>query len=67
MRISAEFLNTGNIDVTLTITMTMRDWKSLRTSLNAKYPDWKLSAAIGEAIAALEGRVTALLPSPEEP
>lgn len=35
--------------ITLTITMPLRDWNTLRDKLPSEYPGWRLSDAIADA------------------
>jgi hypothetical protein len=35
-----------DVEVTLSITMTVKDWSTLREQLAREYPSWRLSAAI---------------------
>jgi hypothetical protein len=58
MKVDARFINADNLEVTLTVTMTLRDWKSLKESLPVKYPAWKLSEAISRVVYKLERQVT---------
>lgn len=36
----------GNIEATLKITMTVKEWEQLRDQLESSYPSWKLSGMI---------------------
>ncbi|MFM0163906.1 hypothetical protein PQR39_26265 [Paraburkholderia sediminicola] len=38
--------NPDDVQMTLTTTMTAREWKALRDQLVSTYPSWKLSTAI---------------------
>lgn len=58
MNVSAKFLNTDSVDVTITITMSMRDWKALHAELPSKWPAWKLGEHISEAVRKLESNVS---------
>lgn len=42
--------NPDSIEMTLTITMEVRDWKRLRDQLESDYPGWRLSSAIRSLI-----------------
>ena len=45
MKVSAEFLNTDNVEVSLTITMPLSSWKALRDDIDPNghwYPSGKL-------------------------
>lgn len=57
-KVTAEFISTDNVEVTMTITMPMRDWKALRDDLPTRWPAWKIGSAISQVVRALEGRVT---------
>jgi len=39
-----------DVQATLEITMSIRDWKSLKKSLAAKYPDWKVGNMIANVV-----------------
>lgn len=39
------------LEMTLKLTMPMKDWESLRDQLTRAYPSWKLSGAITEMLA----------------
>jgi hypothetical protein len=38
------------VDFTLTMTMTLGDWKHLQKQLEGAYPAWRLSAAISSMV-----------------
>ncbi|MFM0058559.1 hypothetical protein PQR64_23335 [Paraburkholderia phytofirmans] len=38
--------NPDDVQMTLKVTMTAREWKTLREQLATTYPSWKLSSAI---------------------
>lgn len=42
------------VDVTLTVTMPLGQWRALRDSLNTKYPGWAFGDMIGRAITKAE-------------
>jgi hypothetical protein len=50
--------NTDVIPVTLTITMTLGEWRQLREQMGSDYPAWKFSEAINNAAYRLERQVT---------
>jgi hypothetical protein len=50
MRITGKVQNTEDIDLTLSITMTIKEWKDLQKDLPERYPHWKLGGAITDAI-----------------
>lgn len=54
MKTTAKFINIDNLDVELTITMSVRDWRSLKGQLMDSHPSWKLSSQISEVISKLE-------------
>lgn len=43
----------SNVNVTMTITMTVADWRNLKAQLNNQYPGWKLSQAISDMVDAV--------------
>jgi hypothetical protein len=47
-----------NVPVTLTITMSLGEWKKLREQTGTQYPGWKLGELISEVVHGLEGIVT---------
>lgn len=49
MRINGQIQNTDDVEVTLSITMTMKQWKDLQKDLPERYPHWKLGSAITDA------------------
>lgn len=57
MRVTAEFLNTDAVEVTLTVTMKMGDWKELRAQLPTAYPGGYFGDRIFDAVQKLESRV----------
>ncbi|MBN3777401.1 hypothetical protein G3O06_07530 [Burkholderia sp. Ac-20345] len=38
------------VPMTLTMTMTLGEWKNLQQQLSTTYPSWKLSTNIGEMV-----------------
>lgn len=56
MRGEIEVESPDAVEVTLTLTMTLGDWKALRGSLCSKYPDWQLGNVIGQAVSKIEAR-----------
>ena len=42
--------NPDNVQMTLTVTMTAGEWKTLRDQLQTTYPSWKLSSAISNMV-----------------
>lgn len=43
-----------NVQMTLTVTMSIGDWKSLSQQLASTYPSWKLNDAIRDFVARSE-------------
>ncbi|MDN7488530.1 hypothetical protein QZM35_12550 [Burkholderia sp. AU45274] len=39
-----------DVPMTLTMTMTLGEWKKLENQLSTSYPSWKLSTNIGEMV-----------------
>ena len=48
----------GDVEVTLTMTMKVRDWRSLLSQMQASssFPSWKVKAAIAELVSKVESR-----------
>lgn len=44
--------NPDELQMTLTVTMSLRDWKIQRDQLQTSYPSWKLSGAITDMVSA---------------
>lgn len=42
--------NPDKIEMTLTITMPLADWKDLRTQMSSAYPSWAFSSAISRLV-----------------
>jgi hypothetical protein len=57
MRVNAQFINTGSVDVTLTITMPLSDWKRMSEQLPTRWPCSKLGEAINRVVRKLESNV----------
>lgn len=49
MKIQGKINDTDEVEVTLAITMTLKEWKALDEAIPAKYPFWKISSAITDA------------------
>lgn len=64
MRTTAKFLKPDDMEVELTMRMTLGDWKLLRRSLSDVWPASDLSRHIGDVVQKLEAVVWA---TPEEP
>lgn len=54
MRGSFKLSDPDKITSTLTLTMTLKEWKELRTQLTAAWPAGELSRVIGALVAASE-------------
>ncbi len=57
MKIQGEIENINDIEVTLSITMNMGEWKDLEKDLPERYPHWKLGSAITDAFLQLNRNV----------
>lgn len=59
MRTTAEFIDTDTVDLTIAITMSLRDWKALRAAIKdvTAWPTSDLKYAITEAVTRAEGRI----------
>lgn len=59
MKAEFKFENTDAVEATLSITMTLGDWKRLRKQLSSEfgaYPSWKVIGQIDKMIAEVEQR-----------
>lgn len=54
MKTEMRVADPGKVEITLTVTMPLADWKRLKADLPAAYPGWKLSEAIGSAVRSVE-------------
>ncbi len=50
MKARMTVINPDKIEATLSITMTIKDWKELRETMSNKYPAWHLRSAITDLI-----------------
>jgi len=50
MNIKGYINNQEDIEITLSITMKLQEWKSLQKDLPEHYPNWKLGSAITSAV-----------------
>ncbi|MBU9293049.1 hypothetical protein KTD18_15990 [Burkholderia multivorans] len=50
MKSEFKILRPDEVPMTLTMTMTLGEWKKLQEQLATTYPSWKLSANIGEMV-----------------
>jgi hypothetical protein len=42
--------NPAEVEVTLHVTMRLKDWQELRRQLTTSYPSWKLASIIQDAV-----------------
>lgn len=50
MKITGQFNNQEEMELTLSITMILKEWKDLQKDLPERYPHWKLGSAITDAV-----------------
>ena len=50
MNIKGRILNQDDVEVSMTITMTMKEWRDLQKDLPERWPHWKIGSAITDAI-----------------
>lgn len=50
MKTSLKVQNPDSIEMTLTVTMTLGDWKTLQRQLATPWPAWKLGEAINNMV-----------------
>jgi hypothetical protein len=50
MRTTFKICSPDEIQATLTVTMTVKEWRELRTQLVDSWPSWQLSRDIGDVI-----------------
>lgn len=50
MKTSMRVLRPDDVEMSLTVTMRLRDWTALSEQLANEYPSWELSAQIGRAV-----------------
>jgi len=50
MKIKGSLQNQDEMELTLSITMTLKEWKELQSLIPNKYPHWKLGSAITSAV-----------------
>lgn len=50
MRTAFKIEAPDDVPMTLSVTMTLRQWRELRSQLQSTYPSWKLSAVINEMV-----------------
>lgn len=66
MHVNARFLNTDQVEVSLTLTLTLYQWKRLKQQIGGveyAYPINDLRHAINAAISKLEGQVSEHVPT----
>lgn len=54
MKFEMDIKNPDEVEVSLNITMKMKEWKHLKNQLQSSYPSWKLSSIIGQVIERIE-------------
>ena len=50
MKITGKLQNQEDMELTLSITMTIKEWKELQKDLPTKYPHWKIGSAITDGV-----------------
>lgn len=50
MKITGRIQNQEDTEITLSITMKLKEWKDLQKDLPERYPHWKIGAAITDAV-----------------
>lgn len=50
MKTAFKIEDPNEVSMTLTVTMTLAQWRALQSQLQSKYPSWKLSSAITEMV-----------------
>jgi hypothetical protein len=50
MRATFQIRNPDEIEATVTVTMTIKEWRGLRGQLTRDWPSWKFGSVIGDAI-----------------
>lgn len=53
-RVTAKVLNPDNIEVTMSITMTIGHWKVLREQMGTEWPAWDVGRQIRDTISKVE-------------
>lgn len=56
--------NPDQIEATIKITMTLKEWAEMRDQLSGKHPSWQLSAAINDVLS--QGRRVFYATEPEQ-
>lgn len=54
MRGTFKLCNIDSIDASMTISMTVKEWRELRNQLSDEWPSWDLSSQISKLIAQAE-------------
>lgn len=50
MRGTAKLANVDDTSLTITLTATVKEWRTLATEMGTKYPQWQFAACIGQAL-----------------
>lgn len=50
MNIKGKLENQEEMELTLSITMTIKEWRDLQKDLPERYPHWKIGSAITDAV-----------------
>lgn len=58
MEINGYIKNQDEVEVTLSITMTLKEWKDLQKDLPERWPHWKIGSAITDAVFKIGTRVS---------
>lgn len=64
MRGTFELLKPDEMEATLTVTATVKDWKQLRDQLVDRYPSWQLSSIVADLVHQAELKFFAKQDSP---
>jgi len=54
MKTTAQYININSLEISLTITMSLNDWRALKKQLGETHPGWMLSTQISKVISKLE-------------
>lgn len=58
MRIHGHIVEPKDVEVTLTITATVAEWRQFHEQLAATYPSWKVASGITQVLRETMGRVS---------
>lgn len=50
MKITGKLQNQEDMELTLSITMTIKEWEDLKKELPERWPHWKIGSAITDAV-----------------